>query len=205
MAHFPKFKKDRRIQVKKTEDANGGSLEVSIKSLQCADQGTYFCAIDTYKMWPLKASISIITPPEDSLRPSFPTEVFEDKVANFSCSGQPGYPSGKLVWKIKHEKDADFKQYDFYSARSNVSDVNCIRSETNTVEYQFDMAWNNTKIRCYIDNTDYFGEGVIRLLPYNICNRVRAQGTINHPYTPHKYIVCGKELNIMQCPGQHVL
>ena len=20
-------------------------------------------------------------------------------------------------------------------------------------------------------------------------------------YTPHKYIVCGKELNIMQCPG----
>ncbi|WAR27783.1 hypothetical protein MAR_013487 [Mya arenaria] len=35
----------------------------------------------------------------------------------------------------------------------------------------------------------------------DICNKVRYQGTISHPYTPHKYIVCGKALNIMECPG----
>ena len=52
-----------------------------------------------------------------------------------------------------------------FSARPTVRDADCVRTETNRVEYQFDMSWNNTRIRCYIDKTNYYSEGVIRLLP----------------------------------------
>lgn len=52
-----------------------------------------------------------------------------------------------------------------FSSKSQISDTSCIRTETNKVEYQFDLQWNNTKVRCYIENTDYYAEGIIRLLP----------------------------------------
>ncbi|XP_060600764.1 uncharacterized protein LOC132754087 isoform X2 [Ruditapes philippinarum] len=193
--------RDRRIKVKRTKTATGGKMTVGIQTLQCEDEGTYYCSIDSYNMWPLESSIGVISPPEDDLKPEFPTEVFEDKVANFSCMGHPGYPNGRIIWKIKREKEVEFRPFEFYSSRPKVTDTSCVRTETNTVEYQFDLQWNNTKVRCYIENTDFYAEGIIRLLPYDICNKVRYQGTISHPYTPHKYIVCGKELNIMQCPG----
>lgn len=44
-------------------------------------------------------------------------------------------------------------------------------------------------------------DDILNFVSDDICNKVRYLGTIGHPYTPHKYIVCGKELNIMQCPG----
>ncbi|XP_053404528.1 extracellular matrix-binding protein ebh-like [Mercenaria mercenaria] len=193
--------RDRRIRVKRTKTATGGKMTVGIKTLQCEDEGTYYCSINSYSMWPLETTIGVVSPPEDDLKPDFPTEVFEDKVANFSCTGHPGYPNGRITWKIKREKEVEFRKFDFYSSKAKVSDASCVRVETNTVEYQFDLQWNNTKVRCYIENTDFYAEGIIRLLPYDICNKVRYLGTISHPYTPHKYIVCGKELNIMQCPG----
>ena len=42
---------------------------------------------------------------------------------------------------------------------------------------------------------------VLSLISANICSKVRFRGTIGHPYTPHKFIVCDKRLNIMSCPG----
>ena len=54
--------RDRRISVKKTETANGGGvLRVDIKSLQCEDGGIYQCSIDSYDMWPVETTISIIS------------------------------------------------------------------------------------------------------------------------------------------------
>jgi len=53
-------------------------------------------------------------PPEDNLKPDFPTEVFEDKVANFSCTGHPGYPNGKLTWKVKKPNENGFAPFTFY-------------------------------------------------------------------------------------------
>ena len=63
-----------------------------------------------------------------------------------------------------------------FSARPTVRDADCVRTETNRVEYQFDMSWNNTRIRCYIDNTNYYSEGVIRLLP---CKSIVFTGALN--------------------------
>ncbi|KAL4220263.1 hypothetical protein ACF0H5_020670 [Mactra antiquata] len=196
-----KMIRDKRIKAQKILQGTGGKLYVTIQPLQCEDEGSYYCYLDSYDMWPLETSIGVISPPEDNITPDFPTEVFEDKITNFSCTGRPGYPEGRMTWMVKHQNEATFRPVDFYSSKRKVSDAGCVRTETNIVEYQFNMTWNNTKVRCYIENTDYFAEGKIQLLPYDICNKVRYLGTISHPYTPHKYIVCGKELNIMQCPG----
>ena len=108
--------------------------------------------------------------PEDSLSPNFPTEVFEDKTAMFSCTGYPGYPDGQIMWRIKHENETAFRNFDFYSQYSNISDDNCRRKEINNVPFQFDMSWNNTMVKCYIETTDYFAEGQIRLLPCKYFN-----------------------------------
>ena len=83
----------------------------------------------------------------------------------FSCTGYPGYPDGQIMWRIKHENETAFRNFDFYSQYSNISDDNCRRKEINNVPFQFDMSWNNTLVRCYIETTDYYAEGQIRLLP----------------------------------------
>ena len=56
--------------------------------------------------------------------------------------------------------------------------------------------WNHRSLFSHADSLFLF-----LFFADDICNRVRYLGTIGHPYTPHKYIVCGKELNIMECPG----
>ena len=51
--------RDRRIKVTKVEDAASGSLIVTIDRLRCEDQATYFCAINTFHMWPVETSIAV--------------------------------------------------------------------------------------------------------------------------------------------------
>ena len=109
--------------------------------------------------------------PEDSLVSNFPTEVFEDKTATFSCTGYPGYPDGMIEWRVRHENESNFQNFDFYSQISNISDENCRLQEINSVPFQFDMSWNNTYIRCYISKTNYYAEGQIRLLPCKLIFR----------------------------------
>lgn len=51
--------RDRRIRVRRTKTATGGKLSVGIQTLQCEDEGTYYCSIDSYSMWPLESSIGV--------------------------------------------------------------------------------------------------------------------------------------------------
>jgi len=49
MSGARKIVRDRRVRVFKTETGSGGDMTVEIKSLQCEDEGTYQCTIDTYR------------------------------------------------------------------------------------------------------------------------------------------------------------
>ncbi|KAL3846931.1 hypothetical protein ACJMK2_017872 [Sinanodonta woodiana] len=191
----------KRVDVRKQVNGTEKSLNMKIDKLECQDEGIYLCDVDTYSMWPIRTNLIIKSKPKDNLKTVFPTEVFENKIATFSCEGTPGYPQGQLKWSIKKKSDKDFQEYNFYSAKFNHTDEKCVRKSFSEVEYMFDMTWNETLIRCETTDSEYFSEGIIRLLPAAICRGKRINDAIPHPYTMTKYIFCGKELSIQSCPA----
>ncbi|KAK3594894.1 hypothetical protein CHS0354_020554 [Potamilus streckersoni] len=191
----------KRVDVRKQINGTEKSLNMKIDKLECQDEGTYLCDIDTYNMWPISTKLIVKSKPKDNLKTAFPTEVFENKIATFSCEGTPGYPQGQIKWSIKKKTDKDFQEYNFYSAKFNHTDEKCVRKAFSEVEYMFDMTWNETLIRCETTDSEYFSEGIIRLLPAAICRGKRINDAIPHPYTMTKYIFCGKELSIQSCPA----
>ncbi|XP_069105165.1 uncharacterized protein [Argopecten irradians] len=180
---------DRFVKAKPMMRGNKAGIFFRFGRLQCKDEGTYTCAVDGE--YAQTAEIVAKTPAKGVPKLSLDGEIFGERRTVFTCSGNPGYPYGKLGWKVKFKDENNFKDFVFHSSRSVVTDNNCVRQEVVNTTFLFTMKWNGAKLRCHADKK--YAEVDIWLISENICDHAELNTRIKHPYTRKKYIYCLEE------------
>ncbi|XP_033760173.1 uncharacterized protein LOC117342226 [Pecten maximus] len=182
---------DRFVKAKPMMRGNKAGIFFRFGKLQCKDEGTYTCAVDGE--YAQTAEIVAKTPAKGVPKLSLDGEIFGERRTVFTCSGNPGYPYGKLGWKVKFKDENNFKDFVFHSSRNVVTDKDCVRQEVVNTTFLFTMKWNGAKLRCQADGSRQYAEVDIWLISENICDHADLNTRIKHPYTRKKYIYCLEE------------
>ena len=108
--------------------------------------------------------VIFVAPPKGTPVISKIEELFGENNKLFNCTGNPGYPTGNLQFKVKFKDDKDFQDYDFHNINRTNTDRKCIRKQVVKVKYLFSMKWNLAVIRCQAPGSDKYDETNIYLL-----------------------------------------
>lgn len=103
-------------------------------------------------------------PPTGIPKLSLDGEIFGERRTVFTCEGNPGYPNGKLGWKVKFKDETSFKDFVFHSSRNIVTDKDCVRHEVVNTTFLFTMKWNGAKLRCHPIGSRIYAEVDIWLI-----------------------------------------
>ncbi|OWF56859.1 hypothetical protein KP79_PYT20215 [Mizuhopecten yessoensis] len=182
---------DRFVKAKPMMRGNKAGIFFRFGKLECKDEGTYTCAVDGE--YAQTAKIVAKTPARGVPKLSLDGEIFGERRTVFTCSGNPGYPYGKLGWKVKFKDENTFKDFVFHSSRNVVTDRDCVRQEVVNTTFLFTMKWNGAKLRCQAMGSRQYAEVDIWLISENICDHAELNTRIKHPYTRKKYIYCLEE------------
>ncbi|XP_060083980.1 transmembrane cell adhesion receptor mua-3-like [Ylistrum balloti] len=182
---------DRFVKAKPMMRGNKAGIFFRFGRLQCKDEGTYSCAVDG--QYTQTAQIVAKTLAKGVPKLSLDGEIFGERRTVFTCSGNPGYPNGKLGWKVKFKDENTFKDFVFHSSRNVVTDTDCVRHEVVNTTFLFTMKWNGAKLRCQAIGSRQYAEVDIWLISENICDHAELNTRIKHPYTRKKYIYCLEE------------
>ncbi|KAL3847355.1 hypothetical protein ACJMK2_018270 [Sinanodonta woodiana] len=189
-----------RINSNSSISATSATIYVDFDNLTCKDEGDYYCNT-------ARDHFTILRKPEKPIL-TFPQGVLENSQQDmFNCTGEVGHPPGSIVFETNKDDVNTFTRAPFTPA-TNVIHGNCSATYTATFTYKFTMDWNNTIIRCRADNSRVLGdnetspyvEKKLFIVPANIC---RTSNTlyIPHPYDCHKYIQCGMQVYLRECPA----
>ncbi|GFN74142.1 hypothetical protein PoB_000064800 [Plakobranchus ocellatus] len=188
---------------RETEVGGSELMTSQLADVICADQGVFWCQHDNTQKDQLELIVnvppSVVMTPDDDFAPITSNMIV--CVANLDLRGS----QVNIHLKRRDEISGVFEDANVPVISTDVLDETpgCFQRKRTIFSQVFDLAWNNTDVRCDVpapeSTSDVF---TLLVIPGDICVSRSIAEVIAHPYTSFRFIMCfGQQFVVMPCPG----